>query len=81
MKVVLRPGGKTEVAPTANSHTSKWDFLFHQSGYVGSAVLFHNGDAKEAIGALPPQKLNDAFAITKLLDGLSSTKRCKTLQY
>ena len=64
MKIVLRPGGNTGVAPTASSDTRKWDFLFHQSGYVGSAVLFHNGDAKEAIGALPPQKLNDAFAIT-----------------
>jgi hypothetical protein len=64
MKVVLRPSGSSGVAPAANSDTSKWDFLFHQSGYVGSAVLFHNGDAKEAIGALPPQKLNDAFAIT-----------------
>ena len=46
MKIVLRPGGNTGVAPTANSDTSKWDFLFHQSGYVGSAVLFHNGDAR-----------------------------------
>jgi hypothetical protein len=64
MKVVLRPSGNTGVAPTSTSDTSKWDFLFHQSGYVGSAVLFHNGDAKEAISSLPPQKLNDALAIT-----------------
>ena len=64
MKVVLRPGGNSGVTPTEQPESSKWDFLFHQSGYVGSAVLFLNGDAKHAIGTLPPQKLNDAFAIS-----------------
>ena len=33
-----------------------------------SCSFFHNGDAKAAIDALPPQKLNDAFAITVCKD-------------
>ena len=60
-KVVLRAGG-TSVAP------NQWDCQYRQTGYVGSSVLFHNGDAKHALQSLPPDKLNDALAITFCTD-------------
>ena len=60
-KVVLRAGG-TSVAP------NQWDCQYRQTGYVGSAVLFHNGDAKHALQSLPPDRLNDALAITFCTD-------------
>jgi hypothetical protein len=31
-------------------------------------MLFHNGDAKHALQSLPPEKLNDALAITFCTD-------------
>ena len=61
-KVILRAGGAQQ---TGGSNVPQWDHAFHQSGYVGSAVVFHNGDAKHT---LPPQKRNDAFAITFCTD-------------
>ena len=64
-KVVLRAGGAQQ---TGGNNGHQWDHAFHQSGYVGSAVVFHNGDAKHALDTLPPQKLNDAFAITFCTD-------------
>ena len=60
-KVVLRACG-TSVAP------NQWDCQYRQTGYVGSSVLFHNGDAKHALQSLPPDKLNDALAITFCTD-------------
>ena len=62
-KVVLRAGGAQ-----AQSSGRQWDAGFQQTGYVGSSVLFQNGDAKEAIESLPPRKLNDAMAITFCTD-------------
>ena len=64
-KVVLRAGGAQQ---TGGNNGHQWDHAFHQSGYVGSSVVFHNGDAKHALETLPPQKLNDAFAITFCTD-------------
>ena len=64
-KVVLRAGGAQQ---TGCNNGHQWDHAFHQSGYVGSSVVFHNGDAKHALESLPPQKLNDAFAITFCTD-------------
>ena len=46
----------------------QWDHVYQQTGYVGSSVLFHNGDAKHALQSLPPEKLNDALAITFCTD-------------
>ena len=64
-KVVLRAGG----AQTAQAATEQqWDHVYQQTGYVGSSVLFHNGDAKHALQSLPPEKLNDALAITFCTD-------------
>ena len=31
---------------------------------VGSAIVFHNGDATHAVESLPPRKFNDALAVT-----------------
>lgn len=62
-KVILRAGGAQQTGGSNN--VPQWDHAFHQSGYVGSAVVFHNGDAKHT---LPPQKRNDAFAITFCTD-------------
>ena len=45
-KIVLRPDG------AQTSHTSpasNWDFLFHQSGMIRSAVLFQNADCGSAL--------------------------------
>ena len=59
-KIVLRPwaekGAKGD-APT-------WDFLLHQSGMVGSAIVFGNASCKEAMQQFPPTSLQDAFAVT-----------------
>ena len=64
-KVVLRAGG----AQTAQATTERqWDHVYQQTGYVGSSVLFHNGDAKHVLQSLPPEKLNDALAITFCTD-------------
>ena len=64
-KVVLRAGGAQQ---NGASNGNQWDAAFHQSGYVGSSVLFHNGDAKHAVESLPPRQLNDAMAITFCTD-------------
>ena len=44
------------------------DHVYQQTGYVGSSPLFHNGDAKHTLQSLPPEKLNDALAITFCTD-------------
>ena len=64
-KVVLRAGGAQQAGATSGS---QWDAAFHQSGYIGSSVLFHNGDARHALDSLPPRQLNDAMAITFCTD-------------
>ena len=64
-KVVLRAGGAQQ---NGASNGNQWDAAFHQSGYVGSSVLFHNGDARHAVESLPPPQLNDAMAITFCTD-------------
>ena len=64
-KVVLRAGNAQTTASHIPNH---WDHVFQQSGLVGSAVVFHNGDASHAIQSLPPRKLNDALAVTFCTD-------------
>ena len=60
-KVILRPEGSS----TARSGEGPtWDFLFHQSGMVGSAVLFGNVSCKHALQYFPPEPLRDAFTVT-----------------
>ena len=44
-KIVLRPQGQEK---TAAASANKWDFLFHQSGMIGSAVVFSNADCGHA---------------------------------
>jgi hypothetical protein len=64
-KVVLRAGG-AQMAQVATEQ--QWDHVYQQTGYVGSSVLFHTGDAKHTLQSLPPEKLNDALAITFCTD-------------
>lgn len=64
-KVVLRVGNAQTTASHIPNH---WDHVFQQSGLVGSAVVFHNGDATHAVQSLPPRKLNDASAVTFCTD-------------
>ena len=60
-KVVLRPEGH---ATTKSGSASSWDFLFHQSGMVGSAILFGNAGCKEALTHFPPASIDGSFAVS-----------------
>ena len=60
-KVVLRPEGNVTKRPEDGP---SWDFLFHQAGMVGSAILFGNSSCKEAVSNFPPQHVQDSFAVT-----------------
>ena len=60
-KVVLRSGQNTSHGV---QNPQQWDHVFHQSGLVGSAIVFHNGDATHAVESLPPRKFNDALTVT-----------------
>ena len=64
-KVVLRAGG-AQMAQAATAAVGPR--VYQQTGYVGSSPLFHNGDAKHTLQSLPPEKLNDALAITFCTD-------------
>ena len=41
-----------------------WDFLFHQSGMIGSAILFGNASCKKAMTQFPPQSLRGEVAVS-----------------
>ena len=60
-KVVLRPEGRTK---TSSGQEPSWDFLFHQSGMIGSAILFGNASCTKALQSFPPQSVGDAFAVS-----------------
>ena len=60
-KIVLRPEGRTTAG---TSSSSNWDFLFHQSGMIGTAILFPNADCGPALQHFPAEKINDFFAIS-----------------
>ena len=62
-KVVLRPEGYDK---QRSGDGPTWDFLFHQTGMVGSAILFGNASCKEAMERFPPTSVKDAFAVTFL---------------
>lgn len=66
-KVVLRAGGVQQDVGRGTSG-QQWDHVFQQSGLLGSAVVFHNGDATNALESLLPRKLNDALAVTFCTD-------------
>ena len=60
-KVVLRPDGQS----AAQGQTGdKWDFLFHQSGMVGSAIVFPNASCGESLDSFPPADVSDTFAVS-----------------
>ena len=52
-KVVLRPEGNL-TNKTGDSAPS-WDFVFQQSGMIGSAIVFGNASCKKAMTEFPPQ--------------------------
>ena len=60
-KVVLRPEGRVT---SRTGNTAQWDFLFHQSGMIGSAILFGNANATDALTKFPPKNVNGEFAVT-----------------
>ena len=60
-KVVLRPEGRTS---TRSDQEPSWDFLFHQSGMIGSAILFGNASCTEAMASFPPQSVTESFAVS-----------------
>lgn len=60
-KIVLRPDRAKQ---SSSSPTPNWDFLFHQSGIIGTAILFQNGDCGPALQRFPPDKINDSFAVS-----------------
>ena len=64
-KIVLRPDGSKS---STTSPTDCWDFLFHQSGIIGTAILFQNADCGKALEHFPPDKINDSFAVSFVTD-------------
>ena len=62
-KVVLRPEGR---ATNQSGQEPTWDFLFHQSGMIGSAILFGNASCTQAMASFPPQSVTDSFAVSFL---------------
>ena len=49
-KIVLRPD---RTKTSSASPTSNWDFLFHQAGMIGTAILFQNADCGLAMQQFP----------------------------
>ena len=68
-KVVLRPEGQTRKDAQDDN---KWDFLFHQSGMIGSAILSANGNCGSAAEQFPPKSLGDTFAVSFVTSGTHS---------
>ena len=60
-KIVLRPDGSKDKSSDA---TANWDFLFRQSGIIGTAILFQNADCGNALKQFPSEKINDSFAVS-----------------
>ena len=64
-KIILRKDESTAAGKCKQDAASnKWDFLFNQSGFVGSAILFSNSDAKRALDTVPARSIVESFAIT-----------------
>ena len=60
-KVVLRPEGRTT---SQSGQQPTWDFLFHQSGMIGTAIVFGNASCTKAMASFPPQSVSNAFAVS-----------------
>ena len=60
-KVVPRPERR---ALSKSGDTAAWDFLFHQSGFTGCAVLFGNASCTEALTRFPIPDLGKSFAVS-----------------
>ncbi|CAK0796442.1 unnamed protein product, partial [Prorocentrum cordatum] len=60
-KIVLRPDGSKN---KSSDCTGNWDFLFHQSGIIGTAILFQNADCGPALQQFPPPHIHDSFAVS-----------------
>jgi len=60
-KIVLRPGDNTTAK---NANGAAWDFLFHQAGMIGTAILFGNANCEHALQHFPPSTLKDSFAVS-----------------
>ena len=60
-KVVLRPEQKDN---TSSIDTASWDFLFHQSGMIGSAILFQNANCGKALSEFPSASFGRSLAVT-----------------
>ena len=58
-KVVLR----TEGNKTLKEEGQSWDYLFHQAGMIGSAIIFPNADCKTALVYFPPKSVSETFAV------------------
>ena len=52
-KVVLRPDGHRS---NEGQDDNKWDFLFHQSGMIGSAIIFPNATCGEVCSTFRRKK-------------------------
>ena len=50
-KIALRPETSTRLKADASA---PWDFLFHQKGMIGSAILFGNARCNDALPVEPP---------------------------
>jgi hypothetical protein len=61
-KVVLRPEGNT--ATRTGDGAPSWDFLFHQAGMIGSAILFGNASCKHALEHFPKDSCQGEFAVS-----------------
>ena len=61
-KVVLRPEGNSTARTGAGAPS--WDFLFHQSGMIGSAILFGNASCKQAMEIFPKDSCLGEFAVS-----------------
>ena len=61
-KVVLRPEGNATARTGAGAPS--WDFLFHQSGMIGSATLFGNASCKHAMEIFPKNSCQGEFAVS-----------------
>ena len=70
-KVVLRPEAK--VLRRGDDKENGWDFLFHQDGMVGSAILFANAQCGNILHKFPPRKVNDTFAVSFVVSSAAAS--------
>ena len=69
-KVVLRPDGSKHAN---DDTTANWDFLCHQSGIIGTAILFQNADSGPALQQFPAEDINSTSAVSFVASGDPNT--------